>query len=112
MKFRYFRCFNGFRIITVSGIYFLFLVSEIVFTVSEILSGFRKMFTVSVIYVTYTGVGSLRGDPRQLGGDPLPPDASCHVVRAAGGLKRAEGAKKGGYPVRESKKGGPPPDLD
>ena len=44
------------------------------------------MLTVPEIYVTYPGVGSLRGDPRRLRGDPQPPAASCHALVTAGGV--------------------------
>jgi hypothetical protein len=63
----------------------MFPVSEIVFTVSD------RSYPVSVIYVTYTGVGSLRGDP-QPRGYAL---ASCHAPVTAGGQP---GAVTGGYP--------------
>ena len=105
-----FRSFNGFRNIPDSGS--IFTVSEISLRFPKFVFGFRNMFTVSDIYVTYPGVGSLRGDPRRLRGDPQPPAASCHALVTAGSLVSktrggysGQGVSRGGYP----KKGGQPP---
>jgi hypothetical protein len=65
--------------------------------------------------MTYPGVGSLRGDPRRLRGDPQPPGASCDapVSRSAlyalyalyGRLPRA-GGLPGQLPREGVQKGG------
>jgi hypothetical protein len=60
----------------------MFTVSEIVFTVSEIIR------PVSVIYVTYPGVGSLRGDP--VGYGRL--RASCHAPVSLSAVQGVSGA--------------------
>jgi hypothetical protein len=59
----------------------MFTVSEIVFTVFEIL------YPVSVIYMTYPGVGSLRGDPRWLRAVMYQLSRSCEFECCAGSLR-------------------------
>jgi hypothetical protein len=82
-------------------------ISEIVFMVSEIL------YLVSVIYVTYSGVGSLRGDPQPPGFSFVPV-----VTLRSVSLSAVEEVSRGGYPVQGVSRGGyflgggsPPPGL-
>jgi hypothetical protein len=72
-------------------LFFMYTVSEIVFTVSET----RR--PVSIIYVTYPGVGSLRGVPNPQGYHSCQLSRSCEFECRARGL-----------PGRESSGGSPP----
>jgi hypothetical protein len=86
----------------------MFTVSEIYLRFPKYVSGFRNMFTVFEIHVTYPGVGSLRGDPRRLRGYPQPAGASCHAPVTAGSLKGSVEAGAGRLPRAGGVWGGPP----
>jgi hypothetical protein len=128
VNFHYFRSFNGFRNITDSGR--VFTISELCLRFPKYVYGFRNMFTVSEIcgrfskyihiYIPVEGV--FGGTPVGCGGIPSPgvlqeTTISTHYWNhwsLRGGVRCGYPAlvvSRGGYPVRESKKGGPPPDF-